>query len=44
MTLCTRLIGASESAATWKTQAPVATTMPSVHHRLANRAPVERIG
>ena len=44
ITLCTRLIGASDSAATWNTQAAVATMMPSVHQRLANSAPVERTG
>ena len=44
MTDCTRLIGASDSAATWNTQAPVATMIPSVHQWLANSAMVERIG
>ena len=44
MTDCTRLIGARARAATWKTQAAIATRMPSVHQRLANRATVERTG
>ena len=44
MTDCTRLIGARASAATWKTQAAIATRMPSVHQRLAKSATVDRTG
>ena len=40
ITACTSVIGASASAATWRTHAAVATTIPRVHQRLENSATV----